>query len=133
VTSPTAAWNNLHRIHTHVSRQLSAELDRHCSITLTTYDILDRIERTRTRITDLLEVVPLSPATLSRRIDKLETGGLIKRQPDPTDRRATVLTLTSAGRNLLAMADPIHHAGVLNHLPVHLNPERNSQTTAAAH
>jgi DNA-binding MarR family transcriptional regulator len=133
VIPATAAWNNIRRIHTHVARQLSAELDRHCAISLTTYNILDRIERTHTRLTDLLDVVALSPATLSRRIEKLETDGLVKRQPDPRDRRATQLTLTSAGRNLLAMADPIHHAGILRHLPAHLDAERISHLAAHTH
>src|SRR5258705_4953335 len=43
-------------------------------------------------LADLLEIEPI---TLGRIIDKLQTPGLIERRPDPSDRRASLLHLTS--------------------------------------
>src|SRR5712672_4409207 len=43
-------------------------------------------------LADLLEIEPI---TLGRIVDKLQTRGLIERRPDPSDRRAWLLHLTS--------------------------------------
>jgi MarR family transcriptional regulator for hemolysin len=50
-------------------------------------------------LADLLEIEPI---TLGRIIDKLQTRGLIERRPDPSDRRAWLLHLTSAARPKLS-------------------------------
>ena len=42
-------------------------------------------------------------------LDKLETAGLIRRSPDPKDRRAKIVTLTEAAMPILS---EIHQAGV---------------------
>jgi DNA-binding MarR family transcriptional regulator len=39
-------------------------------------------------------------STLSRALDQLQTDGLIRRQTDPDDSRATRVTITDAGRDL---------------------------------
>ena len=36
--------------------------------------------------------------------------GLVRRSPDPTDRRATTLALTDAGRDLVARVDDVRRA-----------------------
>ena len=43
----------------------------------------------------------IQPITLLRQLDKLEENGLIKRQPDPADRRKLRLYLTTRARPLL--------------------------------
>jgi MarR family transcriptional regulator for hemolysin len=50
-------------------------------------------------LADLLEIEPI---TLCRIVDKLQTRGLIERRPDPSDRRAWLLHLTSAARPKLS-------------------------------
>ena len=49
----------------------------------------------------LAEMLDLQPITLTRLLDKLCDSGLIERRPDPDDRRAKRLFLTSAARPLL--------------------------------
>jgi len=46
-------------------------------------------------------MLDLQPITLTRLLDKLCDSGLIERRPDPDDRRAKRLFLTSAARPLL--------------------------------
>lgn len=40
----------------------------------------------------------VSSGTMTNRIDRLESQGLVERSPSPTDRRAVLVTLTQAGR-----------------------------------
>ncbi|RFU37353.1 MarR family transcriptional regulator [Actinomadura logoneensis] len=47
----------------------------------------------------LLGIVPRSATTL---VDALEGAGLIRREPDPESRRATLVVLTDEGRNVVA-------------------------------
>src|SRR3974390_921502 len=49
----------------------------------------------------LAELLDLQPISLPRLLDRLAESGLIERRPDPHDRRANRLYLTSAARPLL--------------------------------
>jgi DNA-binding MarR family transcriptional regulator len=46
----------------------------------------------------------IDPSTMVSLIDKLETSGLAKRRPHPTDRRAREVAITSKGRRALERA-----------------------------
>jgi DNA-binding MarR family transcriptional regulator len=45
-----------------------------------------------------------SPRTLTPMVDALESDGLLRREPDPADRRAQRLALTDSGRELMHRA-----------------------------
>lgn len=47
------------------------------------------------RQTDLAAVMDVTPVTLGRMIDQLEKRGLVRRSPDPGDRRALRVSLTA--------------------------------------
>jgi DNA-binding MarR family transcriptional regulator len=49
-------------------------------------------------------------STLSRALDQLQTDGLIRRETDPDDSRATRVTITLAGRDLFQTLWPHMHA-----------------------
>ena len=51
--------------------------------------------------TRLFKGLMLSSAGITSRLDALESRGLVKRTPDPSDRRAVQVELTDAGRKLL--------------------------------
>ncbi|MGY1708581.1 MarR family winged helix-turn-helix transcriptional regulator [Geodermatophilus sp. SYSU D00758] len=46
----------------------------------------------------------LTTGGMTSRLDRLERAGLVARQPDPGDRRALLVTLTPAGRELIDRA-----------------------------
>lgn len=46
----------------------------------------------------------LSSGAMTNRLDRLEAAGLVRRLPDPTDRRALVVELTEKGHDLWAEA-----------------------------
>ena len=48
--------------------------------------------------TTLFKGLMLSSAGMTSRLDRLERRGLVKRLPDPNDRRAVLVELTDAGR-----------------------------------
>ncbi|MEV6067139.1 MarR family transcriptional regulator [Nocardia sp. NPDC052001] len=53
------------------------------------------------RMSDLAERLGIVPRSATTVVDALEAAGLLTRTPDPTNRRATLVELTDAGRTLL--------------------------------
>ena len=49
------------------------------------------------RLTDLLATEQIKQPALTSLVSKLEAAGLVSRRPDPSDGRATLLSLTTAG------------------------------------
>ncbi len=55
------------------------------------------------RASSLAEHACLDPSTVSRHLKELESAGHVVRRDDPDDRRATVLEVSPAGRDLVAV------------------------------
>jgi DNA-binding MarR family transcriptional regulator len=51
-------------------------------------------------------------SNLTRMVDRLEARGLVRRAPDPGDRRVTLVQLTAAGKALIDELYPRHRAQV---------------------
>jgi DNA-binding MarR family transcriptional regulator len=58
------------------------------------------------KIKDLQRSLMLSSGGTTKRLDRLESAGLIRRHPDPNDRRGTLIALTGAGFDLIGEAVP---------------------------
>ncbi|AIY02525.1 hypothetical protein ART_2926 [Arthrobacter sp. PAMC 25486] len=54
------------------------------------------------RLKDLAERLRIAPRSATEVVDQLEAKGLVRRKPDPTDRRATLIVATPAGQKLFA-------------------------------
>lgn len=54
------------------------------------------------RVSHLADHLGIAPRSATEVADALEHAGLLTRSPDPTDRRAVLLTLTDAGRQTVA-------------------------------
>lgn len=54
---------------------------------------------------ELAQHLRVAPRSVTDVVDSLEERSLVRRHPDPTDRRATVLTLTDDGRALVAQVE----------------------------
>lgn len=52
------------------------------------------------RLKDVAERLHIAPRSATEVIDQLEAKNLVMRAPDPVDRRATLVRLTDAGRDL---------------------------------
>ena len=54
------------------------------------------------RLKDLAERLRIAPRSATEVVDQLEAKGLVRREPDPTDRRATLIVPTDAGRTMFS-------------------------------
>jgi DNA-binding MarR family transcriptional regulator len=78
------------------------------------YDVLATLRRNgapyQLRPTEFSSALMLTSSGTTKRLDRLEQAGLITRSPDPQDRRAILITLTEAGRELIDAATEAHLA-----------------------
>lgn len=58
--------------------------------------------------TQLFEALMLSSGGMTNRLDRLERAELIRRSPNPDDRRGTLVSLTELGRELIDRLIPLH-------------------------
>ena len=117
------AWRALLRAHRRVSRALDAELSRRGGLPLRAYEVLSRLARApgcAMRMSDLASSVLLSASGVTRLVDQLADRGLIERQADSKDARATIAVLTREGKALLRKTNGIYSEGVIKHFASHL-------------
>ena len=92
---------------TDVARLLRAELDRRISdagLGLTPAEARTLVHASRaesSRQSMLAERMGVEAMTLSSYLDRLEARGLLRREPDPSDRRAKLVTITAEAEPVL--------------------------------
>ncbi|EWT02369.1 MarR family transcriptional regulator [Intrasporangium oryzae NRRL B-24470] len=64
-----------------------------------------------TRLGVVAEHLRIAPRSATDVVDRLERRGLVERAPDPGDRRATTVRLTSAGETVLGEVDAARRVG----------------------
>ena len=109
------AWRNQLRVNALLVRALDADLRAQHGMTLVTYDALVQLSEApgrRLYMKDLAEALVYSASGLTRLVDALERDGYARREPDPSNRRATLVVLTDAGQSALDEAWSTHVAGV---------------------
>ncbi len=100
-----------------LARELEARLEpvyRDHGLEAGWHDVLATLRRAgppyRVRPTDLTSALMLTSSGTTKRLDRLEQAGLVEREPDPDDRRGTLIGLTSAGRELIDAVTEAHLA-----------------------
>ncbi|CAM5399605.1 MarR family winged helix-turn-helix transcriptional regulator [Streptomyces abikoensis] len=91
----------------------------------TWFEVLLRLGRTpghALRMSDLATAVAFSSGGLTRLADRMEEAGLIRREPDPADRRAALAVLTESGEQALDRALQKHLAHLRTHITDRLTP-----------
>lgn len=109
------AWKSFLRAHSRLIAELDAELRASYDFTLGDFDVLAQLAEApsgRLRMCDLAEAVVLSPSGLSRRVDRLERAGIVRRERAERDARNVEARLTPAGKRLLARLRMTHREGV---------------------
>jgi DNA-binding MarR family transcriptional regulator len=64
--------------------------------------VFAQIDPEGSRLTDLARRANMSPQAMGELVDELEQMGYLVRRPDPTDRRAKLITLTRKGQDCIA-------------------------------
>ena len=106
----TAAFEALGALlstHAKVVRAADAKLGGHHGLSLTELALLRAIDERpghRARPTELAGQLHLSASGITRALLPLEKRGIVRRQADPADGRASLAGLTAAGRELVASA-----------------------------
>jgi len=111
------AWRALLEAHTELIARIEEEFKAHTPIELQHYDVMFHVSEAEEglRMTDLAGAVLLTKSGLTSLVDRMEAADLIERRPDPRDRRATRIHLTSAGEEKLAVASQ-HHRNVVRRI-----------------
>ena len=114
-TTPDAltAWHALLQVSSRVVAELDRRLDLEHRMSVREFDVLINLDNAAgggLRMTDLADAVMLSSGGLTRLVGRLEERGLLRREPDPSDGRGHVASLTGPGRARLAEARTTHNA-----------------------
>ena len=118
-----ATWRAFLNAHAHVTRRIGRDLADAGLPDLGWYDLLWTLYRAperSLRVNELAREVVLSPTAMSRFVDRAEAAGVVRRQPDPADRRALQVTLTDAGVALLREMWPVYEHGIEALFATHL-------------
>lgn len=102
--SPIGIFGRISRID-RLFEQSMAEFLRPHGLTLGLFDVLAALRRSgepfQAKPSDLAAMTMLTSGGMTGRVDQLEKLGLVRRVPDPDDRRVMMAQLSSAGRELI--------------------------------
>ena len=112
--SPLEVLSRVNRLARHLDRARRAAFAEH-QLETWEFDVLSALRRAG----DPYELSPgqlltrtlVTSGTMTNRIDRLTQRGLVRRRPDPDDRRGVLVTLTDDGRSLVdaALTDLLEH------------------------
>src|SRR3954447_1847398 len=118
-----AAFAALLQVQAAVVRKLEERLEEHRLVPIAQYDVLLELNAApgrRLRMQQLSDRVVLSRSRVSRVVDEMEKAGLVRREPDPDDRRAAFAVITDDGRTALRKAAPVYLQGIEEEFLSHL-------------
>ncbi|HEX2808812.1 MAG TPA: MarR family transcriptional regulator [Kineosporiaceae bacterium] len=130
---PIAAWRAVLLAQSRAVRAIERELEQAGVIPLSWYDVLLELNGAGDaglRMQELGLRAVLSRTRISRLVTELEEGGLIARVPDPDDGRATLASITPAGRAALRKAAPVYLAGIREHFSRYLTRAQQRAITS---
>jgi DNA-binding MarR family transcriptional regulator len=128
VTSPNGIeWlRDLFSLEIVLWDRMNTRLKEHHGLSLAFFETLYFIGQTpegSMRIGDLARALRITVWATSKLVDRVEAGGLIRRELDADDRRASRVVLTDAGRQSLAEASTTYTAELASLLDVTLTAD----------
>lgn len=126
--SPMGIIGRMTRLARHLERAIQ-ETFSEFGLTLGEFDVLATLRRSgqpyQLSPTELFNTLMVSSGTMTHRVDLLEKAQLVKRIPDPSDRRSMQIVLTDKGFNLIEKAVEAHVSNEHQILNVLEESERN--------
>lgn len=129
-----AAWRGLITANALVLEKIERALVEAGLPPLGWYDVLLELSGApagRLRMHELARAVVLSRSGLTRLVDRLEGSGLLRREPDPADRRGSYAAISEDGRATLRRMWPVYAAGIAEHFGRHLTDEETRVVASA--
>ncbi|RSM43303.1 MarR family transcriptional regulator [Actinoplanes sp. ATCC 53533] len=115
---------------TGLSSRFAAQFEQH-RVSPVEFEVLMRLARSpqhRLRMTDLAGQTSLSTSGVTRVVDRMDRGGLIRREACPSDRRSSFAVITEAGLARLEEILPGHLELVQRWFIGQLTPVQLEQT-----
>lgn len=109
--SPMGIIGRMGRLSKHLERTIQVTFSEF-GLTIAEFDVLAALRRSgqpyQLSPTELFQTLMVSSGTMTHRIDRLEQAKLVKRIPDPNDRRGTLIQLTDQGFDVIEKAVEAH-------------------------
>lgn len=107
--APMGVIGRITRASTVLQRELERVFAEH-GLTGADFDVLATLRRSGSPLTPggLCESTMITTGGMTKRLDRLEASGWIRRAPDPRDRRGKLIELTDAGLALIDEAVEAH-------------------------
>ncbi|WP_182113369.1 MULTISPECIES: MarR family winged helix-turn-helix transcriptional regulator [unclassified Actinotalea] len=124
------AWLRLQAVIELLPGALDAQLRRDADLTHYEYLLLAMLSEARDRTLRMSHLASATNATLPRLshvVTRLERDGFVRREPDPSDKRATLAVLTDAGWDKVVASAPGHVTEVRRLVIDALTPEQVAQ------
>jgi DNA-binding MarR family transcriptional regulator len=130
---PVKAWRAVLLAQSRALRAIERDLEQAGTISLQWYDVLLELNAVPDglRMQDLALRTVVSRTRVSRIVSELEEQGLVERAIDPGDARASVATITAAGRQELRRAAPVYLAGIDAHFNRYLTSPQQAAVASA--
>lgn len=110
-SSPFAVFGRIWRLGANLSNEIAGWLAP-LGLNFESFSVIVTLRRSgapyELNPTALYRESLVSSGAITNRIDRVEALGLIKRRPDPKDRRGTLVRLTAKGRTLADKAIALH-------------------------
>jgi MarR family transcriptional regulator, organic hydroperoxide resistance regulator len=119
-------FTDLIRLEIVLWNRVNARLKAEHALSLAFFETLDAIGRSpegKLRIGDVARALRITQGATSKLIDRIEAAGLIHRETDADDRRASRVVLTESGMQTLVAASTTYEAELASVLDTVLNAE----------
>jgi DNA-binding MarR family transcriptional regulator len=125
-------FDDLVRFETMLWNALDRSLQQECGLglgSLNTMMVIFAI--TDCRVYDIASSLAITVGGASQAVDRLEAAGYCRRQPNPADRRSSLIALTAHGEQLLATGGAVFDAELERHLSRPLSASKLAHLGAA--
>jgi DNA-binding MarR family transcriptional regulator len=129
MTDATDFFDSLVRLEIEFWNEIDARLQRAHGVTLGRFQAMRAVHDGEARVHDVAHDLRITVGAASKLVDRLEEDGSARREPNPSDRRSSLITLTSDGRRLHDAAAETFETAVSASLPAELTRDELATLT----
>ena len=128
------AWRTFLTAYAATIDRIERDLSEEGLMPLSWYDVLLALYEAparRLRMHELASAILVTRGGLTRLVARIEGTGLLRREPDPSDKRGLFAVLTDEGLEALRRTWPSYARGIAQHFGRHLTDEETRVLTDA--